>query len=309
MGSTARIRAGRVVLICRACETRGEDAAPVVTAIEPVVLSSRMDRRVVASVPVGAALMGVVLLLATGGFATGLHAPPTSVARAADRVTRAEASPALALDLDRDRESDLDLESDLDRDLGDETGAADDDDSDDDASGIAFDVDGVLERYPSLRSWVHPVMGAPVMVPLKSSRKFGAARDGERPSECGRGHCGIDLGGPVGTPVFAVAWGEVVRIERRADRRSGRYVKLRHPEGEQTAYMHLDEIAEDLRMGDEIEAGQMIGTLGRTGINDALPHLHFSLTLPDENSRNPEAVIHIDPVPFLRDAAVLDQRP
>lgn len=258
-------------------------AAPV-SAVEPP--ASTRQRSLSLGVPLGAAAIGAVLLIATGGFATGSGGPAAAIARPALAAT--PSAPAAERELS----------------LGDERGAEDDDGRDEDSSLVPFDVDGVLERFPSLQDWVHPVSGAPVVVPRKSSRKFGAAREGERPAECGSGHCGVDLGGEVGTPIFAVAWGEVVRIERRADRRSGRYVKLRHPEGEETAYMHLDEIAADLRLGDEVEAGQVIGTLGRTGIHEALPHLHFGLAVPTEGRRD-ESMTFIDPVPFLREAAVV----
>jgi murein DD-endopeptidase MepM/ murein hydrolase activator NlpD len=159
------------------------------------------------------------------------------------------------------------------------------------------------ERYPTLHDWVHPVAAAPEMIPAKSTRWFGAVRHGVEREECGAGHCGVDLGGPRGQPIVAVAWGVVVRAERSwmgRDGRSGRYVRIEHPDGVYTAYMHLDDIAEGLDVGDEVQPGQMIGTLGKSGIVNGEHHLHFSLEVPG-NGR-PQ---FLDPAPFLRRARVV----
>jgi murein DD-endopeptidase MepM/ murein hydrolase activator NlpD len=167
--------------------------------------------------------------------------------------------------------------------------------------------------YPSLAGWIHPVVDSPEPTPAQTTRWFGAARVGidvaARP-ECGEGHCGIDLDGPRGRPVVAVAGGVVVRVEHSElgrDKRSGRYVRIQHDDGALTAYMHLDDIAEGLEVGDRVVAGEQIGTLGATAVYKAAPHLHFSLALPlhfgvqgDSNDN-----YYIDPMPFLARAKVI----
>lgn len=158
------------------------------------------------------------------------------------------------------------------------------------------------ERLPTLLDWVHPVAGSDEGFPLKSTRRFGAQRDGVKRTECGRGHCGVDLDGPRGTPVVAVAWGEVARIERRSGRRSGKYVRIEHPDYVYTSYMHLDSIAAGLEVGDEVQPGDILGTLGRTGIRNSAAHLHFSLEIP-----RGDRFEHFDPTPYLRKAARIDQ--
>lgn len=150
------------------------------------------------------------------------------------------------------------------------------------------------ERLPTLNDWVFPVAGSSEPFPLKPTRQFGADRDGRGSPECGRGHCGVDLDGPRGTPVVAVAWGVVTRIERRGHRSSGKYVGIQHPDSVLTAYMHLDDIPDGLQVGDEVNAGDVIGTLGRTGIRHSAPHLHFSLAVPSGNR-----FVYIDPAPYL----------
>lgn len=156
------------------------------------------------------------------------------------------------------------------------------------------------EWLPTLRDWVHPVPGSPEIVPRRASRMFGAHRDGDRPHRCGGGHCGVDLDGERGQPVVAVAWGTVLRINREADSLGGRYVRIEHPDFVHTTYFHLDLIAPDLKVGDEVMPGQALGTIGSTGIRVSVPHLHFSLEILEENTR-----IFIDPAPFLARAQVL----
>jgi murein DD-endopeptidase MepM/ murein hydrolase activator NlpD len=161
------------------------------------------------------------------------------------------------------------------------------------------------EWYPSLKEWTHPVPGSPDIVPTKGSRIFGAVRGGTR-NECGGGHCGVDLEGERGQPVVAVAWGTVVKIQREDGGRGGRYVRIEHPDYVYTSYFHLDRIAPGLEIGQEIEPGTPIGTLGRSGIHISMPHLHFALEVPDEAGVN--GLRHADPVPFLARAHVLGRR-
>ena len=157
------------------------------------------------------------------------------------------------------------------------------------------------EAFYTLRGWLHPISGVDQLVPTTSQRGFGAERHGIERSECGRGHCGVDLQGPRGRGIIAVATGVVVRVERRedgGDGMSGRYVKLRHEDGSTTAYMHLDAVDDTIEAGDTVYAGQFLGTLGSTGVAANAPHLHFALELP----RQPDSIgdtRFVDPAPFL----------
>src|SRR5215468_7166995 len=138
------------------------------------------------------------------------------------------------------------------------------------------------EAFPSLRAWTHPVTGSAELMPEQASRHFGALREGIDRPECGEGHCGVDLDGPRGRPIVAVAAGTVVRVELSElglDGRSGRYVRIEHDDGTFTSYMHMDDVAE-LRVGDRVAAGQYVGTLGATAVYSSVPHLHFSLEVP-----------------------------
>ena len=159
------------------------------------------------------------------------------------------------------------------------------------------------EIFPSLRAWTHPVTGSAELMPDQASRRFGAHREGIDRPECGEGHCGVDLDGPRGQPIVAVAAGAVVRIERSElglDGRSGRYVRIEHDDGTLTSYMHMDDVA-DIRVGDRVAAGEYVGTLGATAVFASTPHLHFSLEVPVHPGAHGDITdTHfVDPAPFL----------
>lgn len=165
------------------------------------------------------------------------------------------------------------------------------------------------EEFPSLLDWVHPVTGTTEHMPEQQSRWFGAERKGIERSECGAGHCGVDLDGPEGRPVVAVSDGTVVRVERHElglDGKSGRYVKIEHDDGTLTAYMHLDDIADGLEVGDRVDGNQYIGTLGSTAVYGSVPHLHFSLEVPNVPGRHGDNTNthYVDPSPFLLRASI-----
>jgi hypothetical protein len=166
------------------------------------------------------------------------------------------------------------------------------------------------ETFPSLRAWTHPVTASAELMPAQVSRQFGSHRDGIDRPECGAGHCGVDLDGPRGRPLVAVAAGTVVRVERSElglDGRSGRYVRIEHDDGTLTAYMHMDEVAH-LRVGQRVAGGQYIGTLGATAVFAAAPHVHFSLEAPRRPGQHGDTTDtrYLDPAPFLARSTIAD---
>ena len=87
-----------------------------------------------------------------------------------------------------------------------------------------------------------------------------------------RMHQGIDFGVPVGTPVFAA--GDGVVEEARWAGGYGRWMKLRHDGGWETAYGHLSGWA--VRAGQHVRQGQVIAYSGSTGESTG-PHLHYEV--------------------------------
>lgn len=126
--------------------------------------------------------------------------------------------------------------------------------------------------------------------PREGRGEFGTPRSG------GRRHGGIDIQGDVGDPIVAVGGGTVV--VRPNNGAAGNTVHIRHDDGTLTKYFHLDQIS--VRNGARVEAGDQIGTMGRTGNTPAQgdTHLHFEMWRGNRQ---------VDPMPYLqgtqRDAA------
>jgi murein DD-endopeptidase MepM/ murein hydrolase activator NlpD len=105
-------------------------------------------------------------------------------------------------------------------------------------------------------------------------------------------HEGTDFAAPTGTRVFASGDGEVVFIGSQNG--FGKVIKLKHPKDTQTVYAHLSAFAPNLRLGETVKQGDLIGLVGSTGWATG-PHLHyeyrvankpidpFSVSLPTNN--------------------------
>ena len=87
-------------------------------------------------------------------------------------------------------------------------------------------------------------------------------------------HVGIDFAAPIGTPVVAVADGEIEFAGWRGG--YGNLVLLRHANDLSTYYAHLSAFAPDLQAGTPVRRGQTIGLVGSTGFSTG-PHLHFEI--------------------------------
>jgi hypothetical protein len=159
---------------------------------------------------------------------------------------------------------------------------------------------------PRVAGWFHPLAGGERAMPGSESRRFGAVRPQPRPAECELGHCGVDLGYAFGQAVVAIHDGVVERIELDAENggRAGRYVRIGHKDGTVVSrYIHLDSVRPDLKVGMTVKGGELIGRVGRTGVEHSGPHLHFGLSLrPEGKHGTPER--YIDPEPMLRDWAL-----
>ncbi|MDQ3368649.1 MAG: carboxypeptidase regulatory-like domain-containing protein, partial [Myxococcota bacterium] len=168
-----------------------------------------------------------------------------------------------------------------------------------DQAGAAATTQRSFGLGPSRLRWVHPLAGTRLL-PVRDSSRYGASRPGARPAECGRGHCGVDLGNQRGSTVHAMADGEVASIFPESRSEAGRLVAIAHGGGLKTFYMHLDEIRGGLEVGQPIRAGDPVGTLGSTGFTRSAPHLHFALTY-ERTGRT----WYLDPELILRHAVVL----
>ncbi len=88
----------------------------------------------------------------------------------------------------------------------------------------------------------------------------------------GRPHNGIDLAGPVGTPLHATADGVVIHAGRQSG--YGLLVTIRHAMGYETRYAHMSRIR--VTEGQRVSRGDRIGDMGNTGRSTG-PHLHYEI--------------------------------
>jgi murein DD-endopeptidase MepM/ murein hydrolase activator NlpD len=99
-------------------------------------------------------------------------------------------------------------------------------------------------------------------------------------------HTGLDFRAATGDPVRATANGKVASSGWAGG--YGRMVEIDHGNGLSTRYGHLSEI--DVKIGDQIKIGQVIGAVGSTGRSTG-PHLHYETRIDGEA---------VDPQKFLR---------
>lgn len=90
-------------------------------------------------------------------------------------------------------------------------------------------------------------------------------------------HTGIDIAGPVGDPVIAFMDGKVIYADT-VNWGFGRHVKIDNGHFITSIYAHLDTIDPNIKVGDIIPAGTIIGTRGNTGWSTG-PHLHFQINI------------------------------
>lgn len=101
-----------------------------------------------------------------------------------------------------------------------------------------------------------------------------------------RGHMGTDYAAPVGTPVRAASDGRVSFKGRKGG--YGNALMLAHTRGVSTLYGHLSRYARNLRSGDRVHQGQVVGYVGMTGLATG-PHLHYEYLMNGVH-KDPEKV-------------------
>jgi murein DD-endopeptidase MepM/ murein hydrolase activator NlpD len=91
-------------------------------------------------------------------------------------------------------------------------------------------------------------------------------------------HTGVDWGAPFGTPIFAAGNGDIEEIGLKGG--YGKYVRIRHANGYETAYGHMTAFARGLDVGSHVRQGQIIGFVGSSGLSTG-SHVHFEIIVND----------------------------
>ena len=91
-------------------------------------------------------------------------------------------------------------------------------------------------------------------------------------------HSGVDWAAPPGTPIFAAGNGDLEEIGEKGG--YGKYVRIRHANGYETAYGHMTAFARGLDVGSHVRQGQIIGFVGSSGLSTGT-HVHFEIIIND----------------------------
>ena len=126
-----------------------------------------------------------------------------------------------------------------------------------------YDAEGRSLVRPFLKS---PLPFSPRVTSGFSNNRFHPVLGINRP------HLGVDFGAPFGTPVNAVAAGVVEFAGWSGE--AGRMVRIKHPGGYETAYLHLSAFAPNIRVGARVAQRDMVGRVGQTGTATG-PHLDY----------------------------------
>lgn len=142
------------------------------------------------------------------------------------------------------------------------------------------------KRLDGAQTVAQPSAAIPSRKPVEDIRltsDFGSRSDpftGRR-----RMHQGIDIPGPIGTPIYATADGIVSRAEWANG--YGNLVEVNHGNGLQTRYGHLSKLI--ALPNQRVVRGQLIGLMGSTGRSTG-SHLHYEVRI---------AGAAVNPVPYL----------
>ena len=131
------------------------------------------------------------------------------------------------------------------------------------ARAMSSDAQGWRQRF------VWPVRG-------RISGLFGSQRI--YAGEPGAYHSGVDVARPTGTPVAAPAEGVVILAAAAPFTLEGNLLMIDHGMGLNSAFLHLSRI--DVKPGDRVRQGQVVGAIGATGRATG-PHLHWGMKWRD----------------------------
>ena len=89
-------------------------------------------------------------------------------------------------------------------------------------------------------------------------------------------HTGVDWGSTMGTPIFAAGNGVIDKVGWEGG--YGKYIRIRHANGYETAYGHMSAFARGMEQGKKVRQGQVIGYVGSTGLSTGA-HLHYEILI------------------------------
>ena len=154
------------------------------------------------------------------------------------------------------------------------------------------DFRAIFTSWKKLDNVVHATVSIPSAKPVDHmllTSSFGVRSDpfsGHR-----RAHKGIDIPGPVGTPIYATADGIVGRSERMNG--YGNMIEINHGNGIETRYGHMSKLI--VATNQRVRRGQVIGLMGSTGRSTG-SHLHYEVRIDGDA---------VNPLPFIQSSDYL----
>lgn len=141
-----------------------------------------------------------------------------------------------------------------------------------------------------------PVIPYPTVIDAIIGQKFGNLN-----------HSGVDFSIPVGTEVYSVLDGIVIKQKDNA-RAYGRYLMIRQTDGNITLFAHLSSF--NVKTGDKVYSGQLIGLSGGDPDDNidgdgwsSAPHLHFEVRVKEHINNNR---YNIEPLEYLESLKTLE---
>ncbi len=145
----------------------------------------------------------------------------------------------------------------------------------------------LFQSWKKLDTLEEAVIAIPSLQPVEDltlTSNFGVRSDPFRGTAAM--HSGIDIPGPLGTPIYATADGIVAKSERSGG--YGNMIEINHGKGIATRYGHLSKLM--VRPNTRVRRGQIIGLMGSTGRSTG-SHLHYEVRIDGAA---------VDPIPYLR---------
>jgi murein DD-endopeptidase MepM/ murein hydrolase activator NlpD len=87
-------------------------------------------------------------------------------------------------------------------------------------------------------------------------------------------HTGVDWAAAMGTPIYASGNGSIEKAGWESG--YGKYIRIKHNYGYETAYGHMTAFARGIEPGVRVRQGQVIGYVGSTGLSTGA-HVHYEI--------------------------------
>ncbi|UZK70622.1 M23 family metallopeptidase [Sphingomonas sp. S1-29] len=150
----------------------------------------------------------------------------------------------------------------------------------------------LFQSWKKLDTLEQAVIAIPSLQPVENltlTSSFGVRSDPFRGTAAM--HAGLDIPGPIGTPVYATADGVVSRAQRAGA--YGNLVEINHGKGIQTRYGHLSRVI--VSGNTRVKRGQLVGLMGSTGRSTG-SHLHYEVRIDGRP---------VNPMPYMQSADML----